>query len=50
VEQTQREVFVEQDPHEQRPHMSLGDQTPAEFKANIKSGWLTEGPSTAVLQ
>jgi len=36
--------------NEERPHMSLGDQTPAEFKAKIKSGWLKEGPSTAVLQ
>jgi putative transposase len=36
--------------NEERPHMSLGDQTPAEFKAKIKSGWLTEGPTTPVLQ
>jgi putative transposase len=33
--------------NEERPHMSLGDQTPAEFKAQtkIKSGWLGEGPA-----
>lgn len=38
--------------NEERPHMSLGDQTPAEFKAQtkIKSGWLGEGSASAILQ
>ena len=38
--------------NEARPHMSLGDLTPAEFKGKIKSqsGCLTEGPVSAVLQ
>jgi transposase InsO family protein len=38
--------------NEERPHMSLGDQTPAEFKAQtkIKSGWLGEGSANAILQ
>ena len=38
--------------NEERPHMSLGDRTPAEFKAQtkIKSGCLEEGPASAVLQ
>jgi putative transposase len=38
--------------NEERPHMSLGDQTPAEFKAQVttKSGWLQEEPERAVLQ
>ena len=32
--------------NEERPHMSLGDRTPAEFKGQIKSqsGWLTRSP------
>jgi hypothetical protein len=32
--------------NEERPHMSLGDLTPAEFKGQIKShsGWLGESP------
>ncbi len=38
--------------NEERPHMSLGDQTPVEFKGKIKSqsGWLGESPTGAVLQ
>jgi putative transposase len=36
--------------NEERPHMSLGDQTPAEFKAKIKSGCLEKGPEAVVLQ
>jgi len=38
--------------NDERPHMSLGDLTPAEFKAQIKSqsGCLTENPVSAVLQ
>ena len=38
--------------NEERPHMSLGDLTPAEFKGQIKSqsGCLTEGPASAIFQ
>ena len=36
--------------NEERPHMSLGDQTPAEYKAQIKSGCLGQGSEVAVLQ
>jgi len=36
--------------NEERPHMSLGDQTPAEFKRKINGGCLSEGPTSAVLQ
>jgi putative transposase len=38
--------------NEERPHMSLGDQTPAEFKSQIQSqsGGLMEGPTSAILQ
>ncbi len=36
--------------NEERPHMSLGDQTPAEYKAQIKSSCLQKGPEPAVLQ
>ena len=38
--------------NEERPHMSLGDQTPAEFKATIQSqsGWLGERPERAIFQ
>ncbi len=36
--------------NEERPHISLGDQTPAEYKAQIKSSCLGKGPETAVLQ
>jgi putative transposase len=38
--------------NEERPHMSLGDLTPAEFKSKIQNqtGWLGEGPTSAVLQ
>jgi len=36
--------------NEERPHMSLGDLTPAEYKVKIKGGWLTKGPESAVLQ
>jgi putative transposase len=38
--------------NEERPHMSLGDLTPAEFKGQItsQSGCLTEGPASAILQ
>jgi putative transposase len=38
--------------NEERPHMSLGDQTPAEFQAQMQSqsGCLGEGPTGAVLQ
>lgn len=38
--------------NEERPHMSLGDQTPAEFKAQIKNknGWLKEEAQGAILQ
>ena len=36
--------------NEERPHQSLGDLTPAEYKQRqIKSGCLTEGPVEAVL-
>ena len=36
--------------NEERPHMSLGDLTPAEFKDQIKSqsGWLGESPERAI--
>ncbi len=38
--------------NEERPHMSLGDQTPAEFKAQIKNknSWLKERAQGATLQ
>ena len=38
--------------NEERPHMSLGDQTPAEFKAQItsQSGYLGECPERAIFQ
>jgi putative transposase len=38
--------------NDERPHMSLGDVTPAEFKAQIKSqsGCIKETPPSAVLQ
>ncbi len=38
--------------NEERPHMSLGDQTPAEFKAQItsQSGCLGEHPERAIFQ
>jgi putative transposase len=38
--------------NEERPHMSLGDLTPAEFKSKIKSqsGWLKETLTGAILQ
>jgi putative transposase len=38
--------------NEERPHMSLGDQTPAEFKAQFKSqsGCLGEHPERAIFQ
>ena len=36
--------------NEERPHMSLGDLTPAEFKNKIKSGHDGRGSETAVLQ
>jgi transposase InsO family protein len=38
--------------NEERPHMSLGDRTPAEFKSQIKSqsGWLGEAQTSAILQ
>jgi putative transposase len=38
--------------NEERPHMSLGDLTPAEFKSKIQSqtGWLGESPTSAILQ
>ena len=36
--------------NEERPHMSLGDLTPAEFKIKSQSGCLTEDPVSAVLQ
>jgi putative transposase len=38
--------------NDERPHMSLGDRTPAEFKAQIKSqcGCIKESPASAVLQ
>jgi putative transposase len=36
--------------NEERPHMSLGDLTPAEYKVKIKGGWLTKGPEAVVLQ
>jgi putative transposase len=37
--------------NDERPHMSLGDRTPAEFKAQIKSqsGCIEESPTSAVL-
>ena len=38
--------------NEERPHMSLGDQTPAEFKAQItrQNGYLGERPERAIFQ
>jgi putative transposase len=38
--------------NEERPHMSLGDRTPAEFKGQIKSqsGWLGESPERVIFQ
>ncbi len=36
--------------NEERPHMSLGDQTPAEYKAQIKSSCLGKSPEAVVLQ
>ena len=36
--------------NEERPHMSLGDLTPAEFKNKIKGGWEGNGSETAALQ
>lgn len=36
--------------NEERPHMSLGDLTPAEFKSQIKGGWEGKGSEIAVLQ
>jgi putative transposase len=38
--------------NEERPHMSLGDLTPAEFKSKLKSqsGWLGESPERAIFQ
>ncbi|MBA3639762.1 MAG: transposase [Acidobacteria bacterium] len=36
--------------NEERPHMSLGDQTPAEYKAQIKSSGLEKRPEAVVLQ
>jgi putative transposase len=38
--------------NEERPHMSLGDRTPAEFKHQIKSqsGCLGESPTSAIFQ
>jgi putative transposase len=38
--------------NDERPHMSLGQQTPAEFKAQIKSqsGQVGESPARAVFQ
>ena len=36
--------------NEERPHMSLGDLTPVEFKNKIKGGWEGNGSETAVLQ
>jgi putative transposase len=36
--------------NEERPHMSLGDLTPAAHKVKIKGGWLTKGPEAVVLQ
>jgi len=38
--------------NDERPHMSLGDRTPAEFKAQTKSqsGCIEESPTGAVLQ
>ena len=37
---------------EERPHMSLGDLTPAEFKAQIGTThrWLGESPTGVILQ
>ena len=38
--------------NEERPHMSLGDRTPAEFKAQMETthGWLRESPKGVILQ
>ena len=38
--------------NEERPHMSLGDLTPAEFKAQMGTthGWLGESPTGVILQ
>jgi putative transposase len=38
--------------NEDRPHMSLGNRTPSEYKSTIKSqsGWLGESPERAILQ
>jgi putative transposase len=35
--------------NEERPHQSLGNRTPAEYKQQIQSGCLIEGPVEAVL-
>ena len=46
-------VAIEQWRHhynEERPHMSLGDLTPAEFKVKIKGGWEGNGSEVAVFQ
>ncbi len=38
--------------NEERPHMSLGDLTPAEFKAQMGTthGWVAESPMGVILQ
>ena len=38
--------------NEERPHMSLGDLTPAEFKAQVGAthGWLGESPMGVIFQ
>ena len=36
--------------NEERPHMSLGDRTPAEYKAQVKSSCLGDRPEAVVLQ
>ena len=36
--------------NEERPHMSLGDLTPAEYKVKVTGGGLTKGSESAILQ
>ena len=52
---TEAQVEIERWRHhynEQRPHMSLGDLTPAEFKAQLETntGWFGQNPEEAILQ
>ena len=48
---TEERQRLESFAHRSRPHMSLGDETPAEYKAQIKSSCLVgKGPEAVVLQ